>query len=100
MSGLGLSLLYMSAKAIVNEWFDKRLGLATGLANAGSGVGQLVLDHLGLSTTFLVLGAVTSASVLLGKTLSVPKANKNYNKVKEVLERGMQCQKFQLCNIY
>ena len=90
MSGLGLGLLYMSAKAIVDEWFDKRLGLATGLANAGSGVGQLVLapllvlalDHLGLSTTFLVLGAVTSAGVLLGMALSVPKAKQNYNKVK------------------
>ena len=89
MSGLGLGLLYMSAKAIVNEWFDKRLGLATGLANAGSGVGQLALapllvlalDHLGLSVTFLVLGSVTSVGVLLGMALSVPKADENHNKV-------------------
>ena len=89
MSGLGLGLLYMSAKAIVNEWFDKRLGLATGLANAGSGVGQLALapllvlalDHLGLSVTFLVLGALTGVGVLLGMALSVPKADENHNKV-------------------
>ena len=89
MSGLGLGLLYMSAKAIVNEWFDKRLGLATGLANAGSGVGQLALapllvlalEHLGLSFTFLVLGSVTSVCVLLGLALAVPNTDENQNKV-------------------
>ena len=42
MSGLGLGLLYMSAKAVVHEWFDQRLGLATGLANAGSGTGMYI----------------------------------------------------------
>lgn len=90
MSGLGLGLLYMSAKAVVNEWFDKRLGLATGLANAGSGVGQLALapllvlalDHLGLAGTFLVLGLVTGVSVLLGMALSVPDTDENHNMVK------------------
>ena len=89
MSGLGLGLLYMSAKAVVNEWFDKRLGLATGLANAGSGVGQLALaplmvlalDHLGLSFTFLVLGSVTSVCVLLGMALAVPNTDDNQSKV-------------------
>ena len=89
MSGLGLGLLYMAAKAVVNEWFDKRLGLATGLANAGSGVGQLALapllvlalDHLGLSVTFLVLGSVTSVCVLLGMALAVPNTVENQNKV-------------------
>ena len=90
LSGLGLGLLYMSAKAVVNEWFDKRLGLATGLANAGSGVGQLALapllvlalDHLGLAVTFLVLGLMTGVSVLLGLALSVPNTDENHNKVK------------------
>ena len=32
MAGLGLGLLYMVARAVINEWFDKRMGLATGLA--------------------------------------------------------------------
>ena len=82
MAGLGLGLLYMVARAVINVSGvgDKRMGLATGLASAGSGVGQLALapllvlamDRLGLSLTFLMLGAVTGSGALLGLTLTTP----------------------------
>ena len=91
MAGLGLGLLYMVARAVINEWFDKRMGLATGLASAGSGVGQLALapllvlamDRLGLSLTFLMLGAVTGSGALLGLTLTTPD-KKEKMQIKEV----------------
>lgn len=80
MAGLGLGLLYMVARAVINEWFDRRMGLATGIACAGSGVGQLVMaplmvmamDTLGLPLTFLMLGSVTGTATFLGLTLDVP----------------------------
>ena len=89
MAGLGLGLLYMVARAVINEWFDRRMGLATGLACAGSGVGQLVmaplmvtaLDTLGLPLTFLMLGAVTATGALLGLTLDVPVHNRKLKRV-------------------
>lgn len=89
MAGLGLGLLYMVARAVINEWFDRRMGLATGLACAGSGVGQLVmaplmvtaLDTLGLPLTFLMLGAVTATGALLGLTLDVPEHNRKLKRV-------------------
>ena len=65
------------------------MGLATGLACAGSGVGQLVmaplmvtaLDTLGLPLTFLMLGAVTATGALLGLTLDVPEHNRKLKRV-------------------
>ena len=85
MAGLGLGLLYMVARAVVNEWFDKRMGLATGLASAGSGVGQLVMapllvtamDSLGLPPTFIILGSVTGAGILLGLALDIPEKTRS-----------------------
>ena len=89
MAGLGLGLLYMVARAVINEWFDKRMGLATGLACAGSGVGQLVMaplmvttmDSLGLPLTFLMLGSVTGAGILLGLALDIPEKTSNLKEV-------------------
>ena len=82
MAGLGLGLLYMVARAVINVSGvgDKRMGLATGLASSGSGMGQLALapllvlamDRVGLSLTFLMLGAVTGSGALLGLTLTTP----------------------------
>ena len=91
LAGLGLGLLNMVGRAVINEWFDKRMGLATGLASSGSGMGQLALapllvlamDRLGLSLTFLMLSAVTGSGALLGLTLTTPD-NKKKMKTKEV----------------
>lgn len=42
LAGLGLSLCYVAAIAIVAFYFDKRLSLATGLAVCGSGIGTFI----------------------------------------------------------
>jgi MFS family permease len=43
VTGLGLSVVYVVSYATVPNWFDRRLGLAGGLASAGLGVGMLVV---------------------------------------------------------
>ena len=56
LTGLGFGLMYLPAWDIVEVYFDRRLGLATGVAAAGSGLGQLVfspLFHHELSTSWL-----------------------------------------------
>ena len=42
LAGLGLSLCYVAAIAVVAFYFDKRLSLATGLAVCGSGIGTFI----------------------------------------------------------
>ena len=40
ITGLGFGLVYLPAWDIIEIYFDKRLGLATGVAAAGAGVGE------------------------------------------------------------
>jgi len=46
LSGIGLALVYVSALFVVTIYFDRRRGLATGLAVTGSGVGALAFPPL------------------------------------------------------
>jgi len=46
LSGIGLALVYVSALFIVTIYFDRRRGLATGLAVTGSGLGALAFPLL------------------------------------------------------
>ena len=71
LTGLGFGLMYLPAWDIVEVYFDRRLGLATGVAAAGSGLGQLVFSplfhhaelHLGLEgTLYLLAGLVTTGA--------------------------------------
>ena len=47
MVGLGFGLMYLPAMDIVTHYFSRRLGLATGVAAAGSGLGQVGIQLLG-----------------------------------------------------
>ena len=46
LSSVGLALVYISSLFVVTIYFDRRRGLATGLAVTGSGVGALVFPPL------------------------------------------------------
>ena len=89
MSGLGLGFMYMVARAIISEWFDRNLGVALGLSSSGSGLGQLVLAPLivlllgkvGIMWTFVFLGGVTGVGVLFSLVFTVPLAMENQDQV-------------------
>ncbi|TPX77897.1 hypothetical protein CcCBS67573_g00814 [Chytriomyces confervae] len=44
--GTGMSLSYFPAVSLPSQWFEKRRGLATGIAVSGSGLGGLVMSLL------------------------------------------------------
>ena len=71
ITGVGFGLMYLPAMDIVEHFFSRRLGLATGLATSGVGIGQLVLapllllatEHLGLAGTLFCVSATVAAAV-------------------------------------
>ena len=46
LTGIGFGFMYLPAMTIIDHWFSRNMGLATGIAAAGSGVGQFVLAPL------------------------------------------------------
>lgn len=72
LTGVGLSVVYVVSYATVTRWFDRRLGLAGGVASAGLGVGMLavvpaatwLIARAGWRDALLVLAV--GAAVLLG----------------------------------
>lgn len=64
LGGMGLGLGYISPVSTLVKWFPDRRGLATGMAVFGFGAGALIagpiaaqlIDSIGISTTFFVLG--------------------------------------------
>ncbi len=75
--GLGVGFIYVPAVAAVQPWFDRRRGLASGLAVTGIGVGTLVvppiaadlIDWGGWRVTYLVLAAIALFLGLLAATV-------------------------------
>ncbi|KAG2193418.1 hypothetical protein INT47_006615 [Mucor saturninus] len=67
--GSGASFLYVTAMGVAPLWFNKRRGLALGLASGGSGIGGLVLPfvitpinkNLGAPWTYRILGFICLA---------------------------------------
>lgn len=69
---LGIGLFPLSYLQTVSTWFNGRLGLALGVANAGIGIGGMLLplligfliDAYGWRLSFAVLGAITVLTTL------------------------------------
>jgi MFS family permease len=64
--------ILVPSQPILAHWFDRRLSLAQGIAQAGSGVGALVfsnttpllLHHLGVKWTYIINGCISMAVLL------------------------------------
>ena len=71
ITGVGFGLMYLPAMDIVEHFFSRRLGLATGLIGCGTAVGQIVVapllnlanDHLGLAETLFCVSASVATGV-------------------------------------
>ena len=83
LGGCGLGLGYISPVSTLIKWFPDRPGMATGMAIMGFGGGALIASplsvwlmqkfstpmHLGVSETFLVLGAGYFIFMMIGAVL-------------------------------
>ncbi|KAI0242901.1 Monocarboxylate transporter 12 [Lamellibrachia satsuma] len=66
MAGFGGSLVYSPALVVVGEYFEKRRGVAVGMATAGSGVGAFVgpplfvflFERYGFFSALLIVGGI------------------------------------------
>jgi MFS family permease len=69
---MGTSLIYVGVMSTVSQWFDRKRGLAMGIASSGAGLGPLVLAPLATylisnfdwRTAFLVIGMAAWAIVM------------------------------------
>ncbi|OEF97375.1 L-lactate MFS transporter [Desulfuribacillus alkaliarsenatis] len=79
-SGLGLGIGYISPVSTLVKWFPDRRGLATGMAVLGFGMGALLtgpaaarlMDVVGISSTFYILGACYLVLMILGASYIAP----------------------------
>ena len=80
VSGLALGFMYLPSIVIVSLWFNKKRGIATGIAVTGSGVGmfvvapltQLMIDNWGWrNSLYGVAGHFPTASSLVAKIRSI-----------------------------
>ncbi|MFB6172436.1 MAG: MFS transporter [Haloarculaceae archaeon] len=77
VTGLGLSVAFVVGYATPPRWFQRRRGMATGLASAGLGVGlvvvaptaSLLVDRVGWRGAFLLLAAGLGLTLLVAALL-------------------------------
>ncbi|XP_045202602.2 monocarboxylate transporter 12-like [Mercenaria mercenaria] len=70
LEGLGTAISYPSVIATIGEYFDKRRGLATGLAFSGSNVGWFVFAPI-LSALFEDIGYTGTLMIIAGMALNI-----------------------------
>ncbi|PRX46237.1 L-lactate MFS transporter [Salegentibacter salegens] len=80
LSGLGLGIGYIAPVSTLVKWFPDKRGLATGMAVLGFGTGALLtapvaaslIESIGISTTFYILGASYFVLMMLGASYIAP----------------------------
>lgn len=95
ISSIGLSMAYISSLVIVTYYFEKRRGLATGLAVTGSGLGafafppllERLIDIYAWPGTLLILGGVGFQIMVSGALYRAPPMMSNDN-VQDDFETG------------
>ncbi|WP_336136021.1 MFS transporter [Natronomonas amylolytica] len=79
VTGAGMSLAFVIGYATPPQWFQRRRGLATGIASAGLGVGMVIIaptasmlvTRVGWRGAFLFLGGGLAVTLLLAALLMV-----------------------------
>ncbi|XP_048240246.1 monocarboxylate transporter 9-like [Haliotis rufescens] len=72
--GIGLGLMFLPSKVIVNQYMKKRRALANGICSSGSGAGTMAFSAMfqalrtayGLSGMFLISGAIVLNAAVCG----------------------------------
>ena len=80
LSGLGLGIGYIAPVSTLVKWFPDKRGLATGMAVLGFGTGALVtapvaaslIESIGISYTFYILGISYFVLMMLGASYITP----------------------------
>jgi MFS transporter, OFA family, oxalate/formate antiporter len=80
LSGLGLGIGYISPVSTLVKWFPDRRGFATGMAVLGFGTGAMLtapvaaslIESIGITTTFYILGASYFILMNLGAAYIAP----------------------------
>lgn len=102
IGGVGLGIGYIAPVSTLVKWFPDRRGLATGLAIMGFGFAALLsgpaaaslIESVGISTTFYVLGAIYFIVMMLASQyLSPPPegwAPKGYNEAEQTSNKRVK----------
>ncbi|GHA27692.1 MFS transporter [Salinimicrobium marinum] len=80
LSGIGLGIGYIAPVSTLVKWFPDRRGLATGMAVLGFGTGALItapvaaslMESIGITTTFYILGTSYFVLMILGALYIAP----------------------------
>ena len=80
LSGLGLGIGYIAPVSTLVKWFPDKRGLATGMAVLGFGTGALItapvaaslIESIGISYTFYILGISYFVLMMLGASYIAP----------------------------
>lgn len=80
LSGIGLGVGYISPVSTLVKWFPDKRGLATGMAVLGFGTGALItapvaaslIESIGISPTFYILGASYFIMMMWGASYIAP----------------------------
>jgi len=99
VGGMGLGFGYISPVSTLVKWFPDRRGLATGMAVFGFGAGALIaspvaarlIDSVGISSTFFILGT-TYLVLMVSGALYIERPPKDW-KPKSMVEKSVQQQK-------
>ena len=97
LSGIGMGIGYISPVSTLIKWFPDRRGLATGMAVLGFGTGALItapvaaslMESVGISTTYYILGTGYFILMFLGASyIAPPKAGWMPEGMKQGIEEG------------
>ena len=97
LSGMGMGLGYIAPVSTLIKWFPDRRGLATGMAVLGFGAGALItapvaanlMESVGISNTYFILGAGYFILMVLGASyITPPPANYMPEGMKHEIKSG------------